>query len=194
MRLLSCLFVLVFLLCFVDPVSAHGEEPRLEINVERVNPGGVVDVRGVDFDYEQVVTLTLETNGIGVQLGEVVTDIEGVFVYFAALPVDLPEGKYQIRAAREHHDDVLSPALKVQGPAIVEESGGQGERDEDDGLLAPMPTYAPDVAPQQTVPAVAQEMAQAQPASGPYGTVILLSLIVLGAGIAAFRSARARQR
>ena len=60
---------------------AHAEEPRLEISVDRILPGGIVDVRGVGFDYEDVVTLTL----IGAQgelpLGEVVADTEGVFIH-----------------------------------------------------------------------------------------------------------------
>lgn len=140
----SAIVVITLSLFIVSSALAHGGEPRLEINLERINPGGVLDVRGVEFDYEQPVTLYLERTGIVVQLGEVVTDLEGIFVHIVVLPTDLPEGIYNIRAVTTHHD-VLSPALTVQGPAILTEGGGQGERDEDDGLLAPMPTYAPGV-------------------------------------------------
>lgn len=134
--------MIILALTLVHPSLAHGSEPRLEINVERINPGGVLDVRGVEFDYEQSVILYLERTGIVVQLGEVVTDLEGVFLHVVVLPTDLPEGVYNIRAVTSHHD-VLSPALRVQGSPILEEGGGQGERDEDDGLLAPMPTFVP---------------------------------------------------
>lgn len=140
------IFIFIFVMGFAHPALAHGGEPRLEINVERINPGGTVDVRGVEFDYEQTVALYLERTGIVVQLGEAVTDPEGVFLHIVVVPADLPQGVYYVRAVTSHHD-VLSPALTVQGSPILEEGGGQGERDEDDGLLAPMPTYAPGVVP-----------------------------------------------
>jgi len=130
---------------FVSPALAHVGTPRLEISAEQVNPGGVMDLRGVGFDYEESVTLYLERPGIVVQLGSVTADVEGIFLHIAVLPVDLPEGVYNIRGVTSHHE-VLSPALIVQGSALIE-GGGQGERDEDDGLLAPMPTYAPGVVP-----------------------------------------------
>jgi hypothetical protein len=97
-------FIFIFALCTAQPVLAHGSEPRLEISTERINPGGVLDVRGVDFDYEQSVTLYLERTGILIQLGELVTDLEGVFVQNVVLPVDLPEGVYNIRAVADHHE------------------------------------------------------------------------------------------
>ena len=135
--------VIILVFTFVHPTLAHGVQPRLEISLERINPGGTLDVRGVEFDYEQPVTLYLERTGIRVQVGEVVTDVEGIFRHTIVLPVDLPEGVYNVRAVTSHHD-VLSPSLTVQGSPILE-GGGQGERDEDDGLLAPMPTFAPGV-------------------------------------------------
>jgi hypothetical protein len=148
--------------------------PRLEINVERINPGGIVDVRGVEFDYEQSVTLHLERTGIVVQLGEVVTDLEGIFLYTVVLPVDLPEGDYKIRAVTSHHD-ILSPALTVQGPAVSSEEGGQGPRDEDDGLLAPMPTYAPGFVPGGAPQGVVEPSPHEAPISGPNWLVLALS-------------------
>src|SRR6266498_4413088 len=115
-RNIVSLFIVVLLSLFVVPgASAHNGRPRLEINVERIQPGGVLDVRGVEFDYEQSVTLYLERKGIVVQLGEAVTDLDGVFLQIVVLPVDLPEGVYDVRAVTSHHD-VLSPALTVQGP------------------------------------------------------------------------------
>lgn len=163
---------IVLAFTFVHPTLAHSGQPRLEISAERMNPGGVVDVRGVEFDYEQSVTLYLERTGIVVQLGEVVTDLEGVFVYIAVLPVDLPEGVYNIRAATSHHD-VLSPALTVQGAPILAEGGGQGERDEDDGLLAPMPTFAPGV----TSTPLPQTAALEPPASKGSSTTLIYSIL-----------------
>jgi hypothetical protein len=136
----------------------------------------VVDVRGVEFDYEQSVTLYLERTGIVVQLGEVVTDLEGVFIHIAVLPVDLPAGVYTIRAKTDHHE-VLRPALTVQGSPILGEGGGQGERDEDDGLLAPMPTYAPGVVPGSVSQPAAQQVPDEAPASK--GNILILVLFIL---------------
>ena len=160
---ISISIVLVLSFFVVPAASAHGDEPRLEINVERINPGGILNVRGVEFDYEQSVTLYLERKGIVVELGEVVADLEGVFLHIVVLPVDLPEGVYSVRAVTIHHD-ILSPALTVQGSPIME-GGGQGERDEDDGLLAPMPTYAPGVSATPLPQEIASEVQKTQPNS-----------------------------
>ena len=46
-----------------------------------MNPGGVLDIRGVEFDYEELVTLYLERQGIVVSLGEINADLEGIFIH-----------------------------------------------------------------------------------------------------------------
>lgn len=51
--------LLAFSLFSIQPVLAHGDEPRIEISVGRINPGGVIEVRGVDFEYEETATLAL---------------------------------------------------------------------------------------------------------------------------------------
>ena len=165
----------------VPRAVAHGRTPRLEISVERMNPGGVLDIRGVEFDYEEAVTLYLERQGLVIELGQIVTDLEGIFIHTMVLPPDLPIGTYTIRGVTEHHD-VLSPVLTVQGPAILSEGGGQGERDEDDGLLAPMPTYAPGVVPGGVSPTEAQPIPESAPTSSRSLMVFGL-LILLGGGI-----------
>ena len=176
-------FVIVLLLSlFVVPrASAHGRTPRLEISAERMNPGGVLDIRGVEFDYEELVTLSIERQGIIVLLGEVNADLEGNFIHTIVLPSDLPAGEYNVRGVTEHHD-ILSPLFAVQGPAILSEGGGQGERDEDDGLLAPMPTHAAGVVPDSVSPTAAPSNPQSAPASNRSLMVFGL-LILLGGGI-----------
>ncbi len=138
-------FISILLLAFllVQPVSAHGDDPRIEINTDRLNPGSVLDIRGVDFEFEETVTLSLISTQTEIPFGTVLADVEGVFLLTITLPVDIPEGTYVVRATTDDHV-VESPQIEVSGAAIIE-GGGQGERDEDDGLLAPMPTYAPGV-------------------------------------------------
>ena len=168
-------FALAFAL--ITPAQAHVETPRLEISLERINPGGVLDLRGVGFDYEEAVTLHLERPGIVVQLGEVAADTDGIFIHIVTLPVDLPEGTYTVRGLTTHHD-VLSPVLTVQGPAIVE-GGGQGERDEDDGLLAPMPTYPPGFVPGGVSQPAVQAAPRPAPISSPNWLLVALSVLSL---------------
>ena len=52
-RVLPAVFiVLLFSLFMVPVVSAHSTEPRVEISLERLHPGEVVDVRGVSFGMD----------------------------------------------------------------------------------------------------------------------------------------------
>ena len=149
--------VFVLVLYHADPVFAHGDEPRLEISAELVNPGGVVDVRGVDFEREEVVTLMLVNDKTAIPLGEIVADVEGVFLQTLALPVDLAEGTYNFLAITDDHK-IFSPELTVQGPPSLDSEAGhdEGVREEEEPLLAPMPTFAPGVVPGGVLPPTIQ--------------------------------------
>jgi len=146
----SAAIVILVALFIVPKASAHNKVPRVEISLERMNPGGVVDIRGVSFGMDDIVSLSLIGTDVDITLGEVTANAEGDFTYIAVLPVELVEGAYYFRAVTSHHY-VLSPPLTVWGTAFIE-GGGQGLRDEDDGLLAPMPTLVSSAA---TLPAPA---------------------------------------
>lgn len=143
---LQCLLAhVVFLiaLLFVTPASAHGDEPRIEISAERLNPGSVLDLRGVDFEFEEEVVLLLVGPQVEVPLGTVLADAEGIFLLTITLPPDLTEGTYVIRATTDDHV-VESPQITVWGTADL--GGGEdGPVDEEDGLLMPIPTHAPNI-------------------------------------------------
>jgi hypothetical protein len=142
----TAVVIIIWLFIFVlaHPVSAHGDEPRLEISLERVSPGGVVDVRGVDFEPEEVISLSLVGEASEFALGDVVADPEGIFLQIVALPDDLASGAYHFSAVTDDHE-ITSPTLTVFGDGLAGEA--EPVRDEDDPLLAPMPTYAPGVVP-----------------------------------------------
>lgn len=140
---ISIAIVIMLSLFVVPAASAHNTIPRVEISMERLHPGEVVDIRGVSFGMDDSVTLTLIGSGVDVSFGDVLASGEGEFTYIAVIPSDLVEGPYYFRAVTSHHY-VLSPPLTVWGTAFTE-GGGQGLRDEDDGLLAPMPTFPPAV-------------------------------------------------
>src|SRR5215216_3824804 len=165
----------------VPGVSAHGGQPRLEINVERLNPGGVVDVRGVEFAYDDLVMLALVGSEAEIALGEITANAEGEFKQIVVLPSDLVEGTYYFRATTIHHW-VISPPLTIQGSLILSEGGGQGPRDQDDGLLAPMPTFAPGVVPDDAISkGQTQPASEATPATNwNPGILVLVGFLVFG--------------
>ena len=113
---------------------------------------------------------------------------EGEFIHIAVLPTDLTEGTYYFRAVTSHHD-VLSPPLTVWGTAFTE-GGGQGLRDEDDGLLAPMPTYASGVS-STAIPKTAPEPG---PEPGPVSNVSISALMIIVVGLALIGIRVARKR
>jgi hypothetical protein len=133
-------------------VFAHGGEPRLEIGRQVLAPGEVLDIRGVDFESEASITLTLRGSQAEIPMGEILGDAEGGFILNFSLPADLPEGTYTVRARSADHE-VDSPPFKVQGMAAQE--GGDQPVGENDMLLAPMPTLPPGYTNTQVPPAEA---------------------------------------
>ncbi len=153
-KLFSFIFVLTLVLCFPQRASAHSGEPRLEISLERINPGGTVEIRGVDFDFEESVTLSLISTNIEIPLNELTTDVEGIFTQSVVLPADLPVGEYNFRAQTDH-EVVMSSTLTVWGVA-VEDQESNGIQDQSDVQFEPMPTPIPGAAT-AIPPVVSQE-------------------------------------
>lgn len=175
-------------------VSAHANEPRLEISSDRINPGGVIELRGVDFEFEKEVDLALVGPDIEVQLGEITADTEGIFLRIVIIPVNLREGVYHFVALTDDHE-TLSPALTVQGPPILNEiETGQGLRNEEDGLLAPMPTSAQDVMAEDASRTETNAESQNVAASNRNTTlfVVFTLVIVRILAVAGFNLARKR--
>lgn len=143
-HLLSFIFVVALAFCFAQPAFAHAGEPRLEISVERINPGGTVELRGVDFDYEELVALSLTRENVEIPLNELTTDAEGTFTQIVVLPADLPPDEYNFQAKTDH-EVVTSPALTVWGVA-AEDQESNGIQDQSDVQFEPMPTAVASVA------------------------------------------------
>jgi hypothetical protein len=120
---------------------AHGDEPRLELSTDRLSPGAVLEIRGVDFEVEEAVALALIGSQVEFPLGTAIGNAAGNFVLSISLPADLVTGSYIIRATTDDHV-VQSPQITIWGTAQLE-GGEEGSREEEDGLLAPMPTFPP---------------------------------------------------
>jgi hypothetical protein len=180
---LPYIFLFLFALLAAQPALAHGGEPRLEISVERINPGGVMEVRGVDFDYDEPVVLSLMRSEIQIPLIEVTANGEGVFTQIIVLPADLPTGEYNFRARSDHHM-VMSPTIIVWGVAVQDQEDS-AIRDQSDVQLGPLPTFAPDV----TSTPVPQTAALEPPASKGSSTTLIYSILA-GVVILALLSVR----
>ncbi|HEY5903167.1 MAG TPA: hypothetical protein VIU39_11475 [Anaerolineales bacterium] len=178
--------LIVMLLTVPRPAAAHGEEPRLEVTPEALNPGMVLQVRGVGFDFEQQVTLVLTGGGGGIPLDTVTADTEGVFIQLVTIPADLADGSYVIHATTDDHE-VDSPTFVVRGPAVAEGEAATA-REEDDPLLAAMPTYAPGV----SVTPMPKQAADVEPE--PEELIIFTVIGALaGAGVLMVLALRRRQ-
>lgn len=176
--------VFILALCCVQPAFAHGTEPRLEISVERINPGGLVEVRGVDFDYDEPVVLSLMRSEIQIPLIDVTADAEGVFTQIIVLPADLPGGEYKFRAKSDHHL-VMSPTFLVWGMAEQNQEDNS-IRDQSDVQLGPVPTFAADVSSTPLPQASSMESPVSKGSSAALTYSILLGAVILallGVGI-----------
>jgi hypothetical protein len=172
--LFSFLIVLFISICFARPVLAHGDEPRLEVTPERLNPGAVLEVRGVSFEFEVEVTLTLVAPEFELPLGNVIADADGVFTQNIILPSDLKEGVYTLRATTEDHE-ILSAQFTVWGSAVTE-AGDQ--RTDEDALLAPMPTIP--ISDSISATPLSSEQLAAVPSKSSWLLLIFAALIVFG--------------
>lgn len=173
---LSAILIFLWTFFLAQSALAHGEEPRLEISAERLNPGAALDIRGVDFEFEEQVNLALIGSQVEIPLGTAIGDEEGIFLATISLPTDLAEGTYVVHAVTDDHV-VESPQITIWGTAQIE-GGGEVVRDDADGLLAPMPTFDLDFAATPAPKVTALE----SPASKPKSNTLLYTLIA-GMGI-----------
>jgi len=172
-------FVFILALCSARPALAHGNVPRLEISAERLNPGDTLQLRGVDFEYDQEVAVELvdsTTHNLVVAVGKAATDIEGVFIQNIILAPDLPEGSYALRAVAYDHE-IFSPIFTVWGIAAQNEEANV-IRDQSDVQLEPITPLPPGMAPT----AVPQASSPAEPDSNPNQNITII-IAILGLGI-----------
>jgi hypothetical protein len=128
--------VAVWLLFGLSTASAHGGVPTVQLDAERINPGGTIgvlaDMTGQGA-YE--VLLVAPANAFARSLGTFEADYEGHVQIFLLLPADVAVGQYRI-AARNADEEASAPIEIVGGPSAGE--GGQplGQ----DEAFAPVPS------------------------------------------------------
>lgn len=166
----SVVIVILLSLWIVFPVSAHGDDARIEVSQVRLNPGSVLDIRGVGFEPETEIALLLTGSQVDVPLGTAAADMEGTFLLTLVLPADLAGGTYVVRGTTNDNHSIDSPQLTIWGTADLGSADGE-LRDEDDGLLAPMPTIAAGAPTPQMASAPIKESVPMEKSSAPYGWI-----------------------
>lgn len=146
-RLLST--VVVGLVAVGLPASATGHDGITGVFVEpdRVDPGGVVVVRGDNVSTDDPVRVVLVAGVTRVALGTTVTDGEGHFTVGATVPTDLAAGIYAIEVSSASGVQ-MTAFVQVDGAPIFDgQNGAPPGRDEGlPGLPAAMDQAAPGAA------------------------------------------------
>jgi hypothetical protein len=173
------------------PVRAHGDDPRIEVDAQRLAPGGPLTVRGYDFAYETDVELSLVAERQQTHLASVTTDVEGAFIHTVALPADVFDGAYVVEAQSAEH--LLSgPPMFISGAPIT--PGDKGTLfEEGDSLLAPMPTM-PARAGASPVERLAASPADDGSSVATVGIIVIGGLIVVAWSASAVERRRRAQR
>jgi hypothetical protein len=186
-RLFAIFVALLLVILVTQPAIAHGDEPRLEISAERLSPGSVLELRGVAFEAEEEITLTLVGLQNEIPFGSVLADTEGIFLLTITLPADLPQGSYVFRAATDDHS-IESPPITILGSADLGEVE-DGQREEEDPLFAPMPTVAPG-----PYPTSLPQTAASEPPAAKRNPPFLLCSILAGVVVLALLSLRSLKK
>jgi hypothetical protein len=184
---LSLIFVLLLAAFVTGSASAHGGVPRLEISAEKLSPGETLQVRGVDFEYDQEVTIALIGNQVEISLGTVIADAEGVFIQNIILPDSLAEGTYAVRA-RTYDHVVISPPITIWG-AVITNDQDTGVRDQSDVQFGSVPTFTASVAATTPVP---QMPVEAAPALSWNPSFLAIAVLLALAAVFALRLGKKR--
>ena len=114
---------IAWLLAFAGAASAHGGVPTLQLQVDRINPGGSVELRG-DMTGDEPVDVSLRAgDGSTLALGQIETDWEGHFVTAVTIPADVAAGTYIVRVASPFEE--ATTRLVVAGPPLLPDAEGQ---------------------------------------------------------------------
>jgi hypothetical protein len=156
-------------------VAAHEGVSGLEVNVTTANPGALVEVRGDDIGASQTIDLLLAGEAGMAALDRIAVDAEGHFTVIVQLPVDAPEGVYEIRAALD--ETVLaSVPVGIRGEPMAPAGGDHDAPDFAEGVPAIGGPVAGSI---PTIPPLIDETPEvAAPASD--GSAGWLAVLVVG--------------
>lgn len=178
-RLLAAAAILAFLLAALPgAASAHEGVARLILEPERVNPGGVVTIRGEDLRADDTMTITLIASEGRTELTTVTSDGEGHFTVTVQLSPEAVPGVYAIEAAGQV---LLTVPLFVEGAPVSNGDGAPPGQDE--GLPAVIPSFAATasqvpIAIVQPSAAVTDASVDVVPFIAAFGAIVALAFLV----------------
>lgn len=120
-------------------VLAHGGETFFVAEPSMVSPGGAVGIRADVLSSGPVRLSLAGIDGTRLEVGVIEQTEDGHFEVFLEIPSDLPTGHWTLLAEADGAP-LASTSIEVAGAPIGEESGGEGERDEDGPLLVALPS------------------------------------------------------
>ena len=172
-RLLSA--VALGLIAVGLPASAAGHDGITGVFVEpdRVNPGGVIVVRGDNVSTDDPVRIELIAGVTRIELGTAVTDGEGHFTIGATIPPETPVGPYAIEVSGQSGVRMSVDLLVEGSPFYDGQNGAPPGRDE--GLPA-MPSLDARIPDQRA----------GQPLAAVDSDLDLVPLVALGLAVGGF--------
>lgn len=178
-RSIAAVATLVFLLAALPgAASGHDGIARLILEPDRVNPGGVVVVRGEDLGADDVIQLALIGSSARTELTTVTSDGQGHFTVAIEVSPDAPQGVYAIEATGQA---TLTVPLFVEGAPV---SNGEGAPPgQDEGLPAVVPSFAvgaslAPIAAVQLPPTTADSSMDVVPFIALFGALAALGVLV----------------
>jgi len=195
----AALAAAICLVVVVSASAAHEGGPRLILEPNRVNPGGVVLVRGEDLGLDEAMQVSLVGDAGKADLTAVTTDGQGHFTVAVTMPTDVPVGTYAIQAVTASGMTIQN-LVHLEGAPIIDQGGAPPGQDE--GFPAQpgasgSPAAAPVVAPVVSAAPVASGGSPLRPLADPAGTgevdlvpVVALALAVGGLGLLVWRTRR----
>jgi hypothetical protein len=133
-----CWTVAAVALFLAPAAAAHSGHPQVEVSTDHLAAGSGLTVRGVDFDYDSTVRVSLLRGDRPIAIGAATADGRGDFLETFILPVALRAASYRVLAVSSHHS-VVGASLAVTGarPASAPDDSRRGQ---DESLLGSVST------------------------------------------------------
>jgi len=181
-RLATGILFLFLVLALPLPVLASQTPVQIKLSVSQASPGATIEVQGGRFPEDAMVKFVMQNAENQVSLGTVIADDHGEFSVTVLIPLDVQDGSYEFQAVDDKNQLATAPIT-----IMADTSGQEGsdQRENDDGLLAPMPTLDAN-APTPMLQSVSSSQSKPSDSSSiPYvwiaagiGAILVLGLMV----------------
>ncbi|MCC7165612.1 MAG: hypothetical protein IT331_24155 [Anaerolineae bacterium] len=112
-------FSALSLIEWIPVTQAHGES-AISVTPDTIAPGGKIIIKGVEMGANEEFKITLEGLSYQAELGDAKADDKEEFQLELNIPVDAPEGVYQVIAMGEDGDVVTTELTITPTKAAAE--------------------------------------------------------------------------